>query len=123
MNLSVQKVRELCATRHLNLSAVLRQAGVSRTAYYSLARKPSILPKSILRIAQHLKVNPTALIDNDEATLQVIRQLQDSTDAICRQSPSVDRDTVFRTLQNLQLPPPGTTTKGAVSCPHGSSGP
>lgn len=105
MNLSAHKLREICAQRHLNLTTVLLQARVSRTAYYSLVRKPSLLPKSILRIARHLEVNPSALLDDEPVTIQAIRRMQDSTDAICRQNPDVDRDTVFRTLQNLQLPP------------------
>ena len=105
MNLSAPKLRKICARRHLSLTQVLLQAKVSRTAYYSLVRKPSLLPQSILRIARQLEVNPSALLDDESATLQAIRRLQNSTDAICRQNPGVDRDTVFRTLQNLQLPP------------------
>ncbi len=64
MQLSSAKIKKRCAQRRVSLGDVLKQAGVSRTAYYSLARKKSVLPKSILRMASHLGVNPSALLDN-----------------------------------------------------------
>jgi transcriptional regulator with XRE-family HTH domain len=51
MRFSAKRIREFAATRGLSLSAILREAGVSRTAYYSLARRTSAFPRSASRLA------------------------------------------------------------------------
>ena len=96
---------KLCAERRLSLGAVLREAGVSRTAYYSLTRKESVLPKSIGRLARALEVSPTAFLADETAGIARVRELQARTDALHRRHPGDDRDVIFRTLQNLDLPP------------------
>ena len=78
---------------------------MSRTAYYSLARKGSILPKSIERIAAHLQVSPSAFIDDDGALFQRVRDLQSQTEAIHQTNRKLDRDVIYRTLANLELAP------------------
>ena len=89
----------------MRLSDVLKQAGVSRTAYYSLVRKDSVLPKSILRIARHLGVNPSDLLENGEAKIQHLRDLQNQAAALAKRYPDCDREVMFRTLLNLEQPP------------------
>jgi transcriptional regulator with XRE-family HTH domain len=105
MQLSSTKFKKRCALRRISLGDVLKQAGVSRTAYYSLIRKKSVLPKSILRIASHLDINPAALLDNDDAKIKQIRGLQAKATVISSKYPECDRDVIFRTLQNLKKPP------------------
>ena len=78
---------------------------MSRTAYYSLTRKESVLPKSVCRIAHRLGVSPLRFMDDPSRRVGRIRELQNRTDTICRQSPECDRDVVLRTLMNLDLPP------------------
>lgn len=61
-------MKELCRERNMTLKALLADAGVSRTAYYSLLRKESVLPKSVDRIARCLGVSPAGfLADEDKA--------------------------------------------------------
>ena len=105
MKLSSAKFKKRCAQRRVSLGDVLKQAGVSRTAYYSLARKKSVLPKSILRMASHLGVNPSALLDDDDSRMKHIRDLQARAGAISGRYPECDRDVIFRTLLNLEKPP------------------
>jgi transcriptional regulator with XRE-family HTH domain len=103
--MSSEKLRKLCAERQLRVSGLLREAGVSRTAYYSLARKESVLPKSVERIAAHLKVAPAAFLEDDGAVIQHVRALQAQAEAVHRTNRKLDRDVIYRTLENLELTP------------------
>ena len=98
-------MKALCRERNLSLKTLLAKAGVSRTAYYSLMRKDSILPKSVDRIARCLDVSPAGFLGDEAESLRHARKLQERTEAICRQHPECDRDVIFRTLRNLELPP------------------
>ncbi len=105
MRIDTANLKELCRKKRIRLHDLLKEAGVSRTAYYSLTRKESVLPKSVGRIAQHLGVSPLRFLDDPTGKIERIRELQTRTDEICRNDPEVDRDAVLRTLMNLDLPP------------------
>jgi transcriptional regulator with XRE-family HTH domain len=105
MRLSAEKLKRLCRQRRMPLKDLLREAGVSRTAYYGMVRKESVLPKSICRVADRLGVSPSSFLSDDSGRIRRIRELQARTDEICRLNPECDRDVVFRTLMNLDLPP------------------
>ena len=105
MRLRSEKLKILCRERHLSLKTLLKEAGVSRTAYYSLLRKESVLPKSVDRIARCLEVSPAGFLGDDEDHLRQVRKLQAQAEAIHLQNPESDRDVIFRTLRNLELPP------------------
>ena len=105
MRLDPEKVRKLCRERRIQLKDLLQDAGVSRTAYYSLVRKESVLPKSLCRVAARLGVSAARFLDDDAAKTLRIRELQSRAEVICRRYPDVDRDVVLRTLMNLELPP------------------
>lgn len=105
MRLNTDKVKRFCRERRIRLGDLLQEAGVSRTAYYSLTRKESVLPKSVCRIAQRIGVSPLCFLEDPAEPVRRIRELQRRTDAICREDPACDRDVVFRTLMNLDLPP------------------
>ena len=103
--MSPEKLRALCRERQLRVSSLLRGAGVSRTAYYSLARKDSVLPKSIERIAAYLQVRPSAFLENHGAVIQHVRDRQAQAEAIHRTNRKLDRDVIYRTLENLEMTP------------------
>ena len=105
MRIQGDKLKTLCRERHLSLKALLVDAGVSRTAYYSLLRKDSVLPKSVDRIARCLDVSPVGFLDDEGESLRHTRRLQERADAIHRLNPDCDKDVIFRTLRNLELPP------------------
>ena len=64
MKLSAHKVKQACRRKQLRLREALGAAGVSQTAYYSLLRNDSVLPKSLLALAEFLDVEPRALLDD-----------------------------------------------------------
>jgi hypothetical protein len=100
------------------LSTALRAAAVSRTAYYSLARKDSILPKSVERLARVLGVSPSAFVTDEKAVIARLRELQTQAEALHRRHPESDRDVMFRTLQNLDLPPLQRLRRALVRAPR-----
>jgi len=63
MKLSSDKVKKACRRNNLTLGEAIDQAGVSRTAYYSLLRKESVLPRSVLALADFLKIEPGELLE------------------------------------------------------------
>ncbi len=105
MRISSEKLRTLCRDRRIQLKDLLKEAGVSRTAYYSLTRKESVLPKSVCRVAQQLGVSPSLFLVEEDEAVRRIRVLQARTGEICRRHPGCDRDVVFRTLLNLDSTP------------------
>ena len=105
MQMDTSKLKELCRKQRIRLRDLLNEAKVSRTAYYSLTRKESVLPKSVCRIARRLGVSPIRFLEDPAKSVERIRELQARTDTICRRHPGIDRDVALRTLMNLELPP------------------
>jgi transcriptional regulator with XRE-family HTH domain len=66
MKISSEKLKRLCRKKGLSLSRLLQEAGVSRNAYYSLARKDTVLPNSIIAIAARLGVRPSSFMDEED---------------------------------------------------------
>lgn len=65
MRLDADAVSALARQQGLSLSEALRRAGVSRTAYYSLARRPTALPGTITALARTLGVRPSRLMNEE----------------------------------------------------------
>ncbi len=105
MQIRGDKLKELCAQKGLTLTRLLEQAGVSKNAYYSLARKHSVLPRSVLAIADRLGVNPSVFLEDRPAEEQRWRSLLDEVDRISARNPHSDRDNIRHTLLLLQEPP------------------
>jgi hypothetical protein len=63
VRLARHKVRLLARARGLTLSEALRRAKVSRNAFYHLARRPTVLPGSVLALSQALGVRGSELLD------------------------------------------------------------
>ena len=105
MRLATDRVRQLCGRRGMSLSALLRQTKVSRNAYYTLARKPSLLPKSIQALASGLGVQSSALLETKESPSEEARLLIEQIDRIERQHKIRDRDNVRHTLLLLRERP------------------
>lgn len=103
MKLSARRVRSLARQRGLTLTAALKRAGVSRTAYYSLVRRPSVVPRSVRALAAALGVAPAAILDEERDELVAARLSK--ARAICEASPGLSFDTVWHTLVLLELSP------------------
>jgi AcrR family transcriptional regulator len=105
MRLSGENTKNLAGARSLSLNTLLKRAGVSKTAYYHLIDKESVLPRSIGALAAALGVRPLALLeDADWRSRRAIRLLE-ATDRIAGNDPSMDRDNIRHTLLLLEERP------------------
>jgi transcriptional regulator with XRE-family HTH domain len=104
MKLSLSKVRDLTRQRSLSLTRLLEQSGVSRTAFYSLARRESVLPKTVRELARTLRVSPLEILEapteQDGPSTRVDRARR-----IAALAPSADFRNIWHTLALLELTP------------------
>ena len=114
MRLSRDRIRNLCRDRDLRLKDLLARAKVSRTAYYSLLHKDSVLPRSIVHLAEYLEVSPTAFLDDENSKVRDIRQLQEEAADICRRHPDCDADNIRHTLLLLREAPVDRLQRGLI---------
>lgn len=89
----------------MTLDALLSRASVSRTAFYSLARKDDILPKTIRAIAGALDAKPSSFLEEGSSEEKRIAGLLRKADAILKDHPDLDRDNVWHTLLLLEKRP------------------
>jgi transcriptional regulator with XRE-family HTH domain len=104
MRLSIDTIKKLCAEKGCTVQQLLQTAAVSKNALYSLARKKTVLPRSVHAIAESLNVPPSALLSSHsplEQTGAIIRQ----TVAILKKHTKADPDTIRHTLILLQEEP------------------
>ncbi len=102
MRIDPTRIRKICASRGLKLTGILREAGVSRNAFYHLARKRSVLPRSLRAIANRLGVAESKLLMEDPPEVRRMVHLLDETDAAMKRYPGADRDNVRHTLLLLE---------------------
>ncbi|HKQ98603.1 MAG TPA: hypothetical protein VJV75_12070 [Candidatus Polarisedimenticolia bacterium] len=105
MRFSAERVQRLCAERGLSLQGFLETAGVSRTAYYSLARRRSILPRSLHVMARMLNVTPSSLLEEEPPAAARARELLDEARSILAHTPRATFENVWHTLALLDEPP------------------
>ncbi len=105
MRIDPVKLRELAAKRGLNLAALLAKAGVSKTAFYHLVHKSSVLPVSLNALAEALSVRPGIFLTDENPDIARIRRILDLTDRIVAGDPKLDRDNVRLTLLLLEDAP------------------
>jgi transcriptional regulator with XRE-family HTH domain len=106
MKLADHTIRRLAAKKGLSLSQLLADSRVSRTAYYSLARQPTVLPKSIHALAHTLGVRPLALVvrDQDPAEERAVVRMRE-IQRIQKRHPTASFDNLWHTLCLLEQPP------------------
>ena len=105
MKLSGHRVKKLCARQGVTLRDLLQQAGVSRTAYYSLIRRETVIPDSVHAIAAALGVGPRTLLDESPADEVRTRALLREARRILARNPGASFDNVWHTLVLLDEPP------------------
>jgi transcriptional regulator with XRE-family HTH domain len=105
MKLSGTRVKDLCEKRGFGLNDLLSEAGVSRTAYYSLTRKDSVLPKSVRAIARQLNVRPSSFLEEENRAEQRALAVMTNVQAIMRDHPTLNPDNVRHTLLLLHEKP------------------
>ena len=105
MRIDLSRLRKLTEKRGLSLTAVLAKAGVSKTAFYHLVHKSSVLPASLRAIGETLSVRPGAFLTEENPEIAKIRRILDLTDRIAAGDPKLDRDNVRLTLLLLEDKP------------------
>jgi len=105
MRLSVERIKRLCSRRGLSLEAFLDSAGVSRTAYYSLARRASILPRSVQAMARMLQVTPSSILQEDPPAANRAQALIVEARAVLERHPGATFENVWHTLVLLDEAP------------------
>lgn len=99
-------MRALARKRGWTVSALLERANVSRTAYYSLVRRPTVLPGTVLALADALDVRPADLLRDEraEARQAALARIEEAR-RICARDADADFDNVRHTLTLLDLTP------------------
>jgi transcriptional regulator with XRE-family HTH domain len=105
MRLDVTAIRDHCRRSGTNVSGLLRKAGVSRNAFYSLARRDSLVPRSLKAIADSLGVPVTSLLADAGAPAARMQDLLREAGRIARSHPAADRDNIRHTLLLLDERP------------------
>ena len=106
MKLSIAKVRSLGKQRDLCLTSLLERSGVSRTAFYSLARRDSVFPKTIKAVARTLGVSPLDILEQPAGWLDAVPTLRlEQARRIIASAPAAEFQNVWHTLALLELPP------------------
>lgn len=102
----MERVRFLSRQRGESLSLLLRRAGVSRTAFYSLSRRASVLPKTVLALSEALGVSELDLLEtvsrSDDSDYQ--RRLREAQ-SIVGSLPAASFENVWHALCLLDLDP------------------
>jgi len=98
MRIDVNKLRVLCQKRGQSLRCMLKQAGVSPNAFYTLARKRSILPKSLQAIAACLNSRARAFLRDNPTAEEETRKLESEVTYIVRANKIHDRENVRHAL-------------------------
>src|SRR5882672_4007566 len=105
MKLDDEAIRRRCAARGVTLSLVLREAGVSRTAYYSLRRRDSVLPKTVLSLAAVLDAPASELLDDSRSEDRRGRRRVNAAKRIAGESHGTTFKNVWHTFALLDEPP------------------
>jgi len=105
MYLVQSKLKGLCKTKGLSLQELLSKANVSKTAYYHLIYKETLLPNSVHAIAEALNVRPSVFLEEVNPEEEKIRQIMNLTEKILKKFPKLDRENVRHTLLLLHEVP------------------
>jgi hypothetical protein len=115
MRLDSDRIHDLARDRGYSLAGLLRSAGISRTAYYSLARRSSVVPGTVRALARTLGIPARELVrDDDDVTIDRGNRRLAEARAICRGAPGASFDDVWHTLCLLDLSPIERLTRSLI---------
>ena len=105
MKFDAAKAAKLARERGLTVRQLLTEAGVSRNAFYHLARKPELVPRSLLRMARALDVGSSELLTGGPSLVEQATERWGKVAAVVKAYPEVDRDNVRHALVLLEEKP------------------
>ncbi|MFW6129479.1 MAG: hypothetical protein ACOC6P_04460 [Candidatus Aminicenantaceae bacterium] len=114
MHISKSKLEDLMHSRGFTLKELLRRTQVSKTAYYHLLYKDTVLPKSIHSLSNVLNVRPSAFLEEMSPEEKKIRQIAKRTEQIMAENPGLNRENVRHTLILLQEEPVTRLRRGLI---------
>ena len=98
MHLSSKRIKALCRAKRIRLGDLLAEARVSRTAYYSLVRKATVLPKSVHFIASTLGVAAKDILEEQSPAELRARKLMEEVERISKRHRHASREDIRLTL-------------------------
>jgi len=106
MRFAPDKVRRLARARGLTLSEALRRARVSRNAFYHLARRATVVPRTVVALGTALGVPIAELLDEapaspDQRAAALLREAR----RIHARNPQASFDNIWHTLWMLEQSP------------------
>lgn len=124
MKLSAEKVKSLARRRGESLSRLLRRAGVSRTAFYSLSRRNSVLPKTVLALSEALGVSESDLLEEMPRSKEAPHQRRlHEAQSLAGTLPNASFEDIWHALCLLDLEPVErlnrSLIRGRASAIHG----
>jgi transcriptional regulator with XRE-family HTH domain len=105
VRVSIERIRAVCREKGKTLSGLLDSAGVSRNAFYTLARRRSVYPRSLEAVGRILGVPPHELLTAEGHAREEMKLLLAEVDAIARRHRGVDRENVRHTLLLMRKEP------------------
>lgn len=105
MKIAEDKLKRICGKRGISLKQLLEMSGVSKNAFYTLARKKSVLPNSIKAISETLDICPEEFLEISLTPVQLARQMSRTASEIAGRHSGADRDNILHTLQLLEENP------------------
>lgn len=113
VKLSAPDIRKICKDRGISLTDALAQAGVSRTAYYALLRRSTVLPASLTRLAKYLRVPPSyVLLEPEDFEVSRAKEIALEAERIARKTKVHDIENVRHALLLLDLTPAERMARG-----------
>lgn len=105
MRIDTAQIKKLSKERGLSINLLLSRSQTSKTAYYSLVHRKSILPGTVHKLAEALGVDPANLVtsksDAQALYLERITQLEE----VLKLHPNSSRENVWHTLVLLEQKP------------------
>lgn len=103
MKFNYELLKSISKKRNVSISKILKDSSVSRTAFYSLLKQESLIPKSVFRIANALGLPVEDLLL--ESPLKKTLRLQLKLQEILDTSHGLSRENAWHTLLLLEEPP------------------
>ena len=105
MRLSSERIKRFCRSKGVPLGGLLATARVSRTAYYSLVRKGTVLPKSVHSLASALGVTPTEILEEQSLAQRRLLAVMAEVGHIAKGHPRASPEDIRLTLLLLDEKP------------------
>lgn len=105
MRLSSERIKRFCRSKGVPLGGLLAKARVSRTAYYSLVRKATVLPKSVHSLAAALGVAPAEILEEQSSPHRRLLEVMAEVGRIAKRHPRASPEDIRLTLLLLDEHP------------------